>query len=73
MLLTSILQKCPHQTIPRTVVFDMKTRSNLLQWPVEEVEGLRCSSQEFTDVTLAAGSVMPLHVHEAVQVRLVSI
>ncbi|CAN1265323.1 Beta-fructofuranosidase, soluble isoenzyme I [Linum perenne] len=29
------------QTIPRTVVLDSKTGSDLLQWPVEEIESLR--------------------------------
>ncbi|CAN1748073.1 Acid beta-fructofuranosidase [Linum perenne] len=35
------------QGIPRTVVLDTKTGSNLLQWPVVEAETLRLRSQEF--------------------------
>ncbi|XP_042378263.1 beta-fructofuranosidase 1-like [Zingiber officinale] len=53
------------QAIPRTVVFDQKTGSNLLQWPVEEVERLRIAGKEFANVTLAAGSVVPLDVGAA--------
>ncbi|KAE9605243.1 putative beta-fructofuranosidase [Lupinus albus] len=35
------------QSIPRTVKLDKKTRSNLLQWPVAEVDTLRLRSDEF--------------------------
>ncbi|CAN1333329.1 Acid beta-fructofuranosidase [Linum perenne] len=34
------------QSIPRTVVLDTKTGSNLLQWPVEEIESLRLRSNQ---------------------------
>ncbi|XP_027354791.1 beta-fructofuranosidase, soluble isoenzyme I-like [Abrus precatorius] len=55
------------QTIPRTVVFDKKTRSNVVQWPVEEVESLRLSSSEFEDVVVKPGSVVPLDIGPATQ------
>ncbi|XP_077235872.1 beta-fructofuranosidase, soluble isoenzyme I-like [Tasmannia lanceolata] len=55
------------QTIPRVVVFDEKTGSNLLQWPVEEVESLRLNGTDFDDIELEAGSVVPLDVGTATQ------
>ncbi|MFS7949775.1 putative sucrose:sucrose fructosyltransferase [Helianthus anomalus] len=49
--------------VPRTVVLDPKTQSNLLQWPVEEIETLRSEKyQEFKDVELWPGSLVPLDV-----------
>lgn len=60
------------QTIPRVVVFDNKTGSNLLQWPVEEVESLRMNSTEFVGVKVASGSVMPLQVGPAAQLDVVA-
>lgn len=55
------------QTIPRTILYDRKTGSNLLQWPIEEVESLRLSSREFIDTELDAGSIVPLDVGRATQ------
>ncbi|XP_008778382.2 beta-fructofuranosidase 1-like [Phoenix dactylifera] len=55
------------QGIPRTVLFDTKTRGNLLQWPVEEVEKLRMSSKDFGRITIDTGSVFPLDVTGAIQ------
>uniref|UniRef100_A0A6I9QL18 Beta-fructofuranosidase 1-like n=1 Tax=Elaeis guineensis var. tenera TaxID=51953 RepID=A0A6I9QL18_ELAGV len=55
------------QTIPRTVTYDDKTGRNLLQWPVDEVERLRQSSQEFSNITLGVGSVAPLDISKATQ------
>ncbi|KAM7499537.1 hypothetical protein LguiA_023951 [Lonicera macranthoides] len=55
------------QTIPRTVVFDYKTRTNIIQWPVEELESLRSSTHEFDDVKVAPGSIVPLSVGSATQ------
>lgn len=55
------------QTVPRTVVFDEKTKTNIIQWPVEEVEGLRLNSTEFTNVLLEPGSIVPLNVTPATQ------
>lgn len=50
------------QTIPRTVRFDQKTKTNLLQWPVEELEGLRGGNTEYSNVELTAGSVVQLNI-----------
>ncbi|KAK9292341.1 hypothetical protein L1049_020307 [Liquidambar formosana] len=55
-------------TMPRVVAFDNKTRTNLLQWPVEEVESLRMNSTEFSGVDLEPGSVVPLSIGMATQV-----
>ncbi|XP_058084954.1 beta-fructofuranosidase, soluble isoenzyme I-like [Magnolia sinica] len=60
------------QTIPRVVVFDEKTGSNLLQWPVEEVESLRLSSKDFSDIEIEAGSVVPLDVGTATQLDILA-
>ncbi|XP_042389092.1 beta-fructofuranosidase 1-like [Zingiber officinale] len=60
------------QGIPRTVVFDRKTGSNLLQWPVEEVEKLRVDGKEFANITVAAGAVVPLDVGKATQLDIVA-
>ncbi|XP_010259194.1 PREDICTED: beta-fructofuranosidase, soluble isoenzyme I-like [Nelumbo nucifera] len=55
------------QSIPRVVLFDQKTRSNLLQWPVEEVENLRSNLKEFNKVVVGPGTVVPLDVGTATQ------
>ena len=55
------------QSIPRTVVLDTKTGSNLLQWPVQEVETLRTNSTDLGRVTIDHGSVFPLSLHRATQ------
>ncbi|XP_043717365.1 beta-fructofuranosidase, soluble isoenzyme I-like [Telopea speciosissima] len=62
------------QSIPRVVVFDNKTGSNILQWPVEEVEGLRdSSSMIFDNVKVDAGSVVPLEIGgEATQLDIIA-
>nr|ADF27779.1 soluble acid invertase 1 [Phelipanche ramosa] len=60
------------QSIPRTVLFDKKTGSNILQWPVEEIESLRSDIVEFNDVKLRPGSVTPLKVGSASQLDLVA-
>ena len=61
------------QGIPRTVLFDMKTRSNLLTWPVEEVESLRLGLRDFSGITIGAGSTLPLDVGGAAQVFLIAL
>ena len=53
--------------IPRTVVLDKKTGSNLLQWPVEEVESLRLKSNKFEHLKVGPGSVVPLDIETATQ------
>ncbi|KAF8380477.1 hypothetical protein HHK36_027963 [Tetracentron sinense] len=60
------------QTIPRVVLFDNKTGSNLLQWPVEEVESLRLTSKDFINVEVGAGSVVPLDVGTATQLDIIA-
>lgn len=55
------------QCIPRTIVFDQKTGTNILQWPVEEVESLRLNKSEFKDVKLEPGSIEPINVKFASQ------
>ncbi|CAN0842039.1 Acid beta-fructofuranosidase [Linum grandiflorum] len=55
------------QSIPRTVVLDTKTGSNLLQWPVEEIETLRLRSKEFNNVVVKPGSTVPLELEAATQ------
>ncbi|KAL5078381.1 hypothetical protein RYX36_017365 [Vicia faba] len=55
------------QTIPRTVLFDKKTRSNLVLWPIEEIESLRISSDEYEGVVITPGSVVPLNITQASQ------
>ena len=60
---------CTWQSIPRTVLLDTKTGSNLLQWPVVEVENLRMSGKSFDGVALDRGSIVPLDVGKATQVN----
>ncbi|XP_062184582.1 beta-fructofuranosidase 1-like isoform X2 [Phragmites australis] len=55
------------QSIPRTVLLDTKTGSNLLQWPVVEVENLRMRGKSFDGVVLDRGSIVPLVVGKATQ------
>ncbi|GKV38087.1 hypothetical protein SLEP1_g46035 [Rubroshorea leprosula] len=60
------------QSIPRTILLDKKTGTHLLQWPVEEVESLRLSSNEFDEVEVKAGSVMKLAVGSATQLDIIA-
>ncbi|XWS38525.1 hypothetical protein CRYUN_Cryun19dG0138700 [Craigia yunnanensis] len=60
------------QGIPRTILFDKKTGTNLLQWPVEEIESLRLKGNEFNQVTVQAGSVVPLDVGSAAQLDIIA-
>lgn len=53
-------------------MLDTKTGTNLLQWPVEEVDSLRLASIEFDKVEVKAGSVVPLDVGTATQVDIVA-
>jgi len=50
------------------VTLDEKTGSNLLQWPVAEVESLRLGSDEFENLKVEPGSVVPLEIGTAAQV-----
>jgi beta-fructofuranosidase len=49
------------------VVLDTKTGSNLIQWPVVEVETLRTNSTNLGSITVDHGSVFPLSLHRATQ------
>eukprot|EP01018_Ginkgo_biloba_P030546 Gb_41695 [translate_table: standard] len=50
------------QAVPRSIWFDNKTRANLIQWPVEEVDALRTSSKvSIKDLVLRPGSVIPVN------------
>ncbi|XLT84416.1 hypothetical protein S245_006498 [Arachis hypogaea] len=49
------------------VLYDKKTGTNLLQWPVEEIENLRLSSDEFKELLVKPGTVVPLHIGPATQ------
>ncbi|XP_015896625.3 acid beta-fructofuranosidase [Ziziphus jujuba] len=60
------------QSIPRTLLFDNKTGTHLLQWPVEETESLRLSSKEFDKVLVKPGSVVPLDVGTATQLDIIA-
>ncbi|XP_062092163.1 acid beta-fructofuranosidase 1, vacuolar-like [Humulus lupulus] len=60
------------QTIPRSVLFDAKTGTNVLQWPVEEIESLRLGSSEFTDLLVEPGSVVPLDIGSATQLDILA-
>ncbi|KAK1376393.1 Beta-fructofuranosidase [Heracleum sosnowskyi] len=50
------------QGIPRTILFDHKTGSNLLQWPVEEVNKLRSNKTVFENLEINVGAVVPLEI-----------
>ncbi|KAL0329598.1 UNVERIFIED_CONTAM: Acid beta-fructofuranosidase 2, vacuolar [Sesamum radiatum] len=58
--------------IPRTILFDMKTGSNLLQWPVKEVERLRQNRTVFDNLEITPGSVVPLDVGSTSQLDIVA-
>ncbi|KAJ7982549.1 acid beta-fructofuranosidase-like [Quillaja saponaria] len=60
------------QTIPRTVLFDSKTGTNVLQWPVEEIESLRLNSTKFEGVVVEPGSVVPLDIGTATQLDIIA-
>jgi beta-fructofuranosidase len=49
------------------VELDRKTRTNLIQWPVEEVDTLRRNSTDLGRITVNAGSVIRLPLHQGAQ------
>nr|GLL33033.1 acid beta-fructofuranosidase-like [Ipomoea trifida] len=55
------------QGIPRTLHFDKKTRSHLLQWPIEEVKSLRSGHPIVKKVNLQPGAILPVHIPAAAQ------
>ncbi|KAJ1692891.1 hypothetical protein LUZ63_009589 [Rhynchospora breviuscula] len=59
-------------SLPRTVLFDVKTKSNLLQWPVEEVDQLRLNSTTFTNLTIDTASYFRLSASRAAQLDIVA-
>ncbi|KAF7815872.1 Acid beta-fructofuranosidase [Senna tora] len=59
-------------SIPRTVVLDKKTGTNLLQWPIEEMDKLRLRDNEFKNVNVNPGSVVPLDIGTANQLDIVA-
>ncbi|KAF6133892.1 hypothetical protein GIB67_040656 [Kingdonia uniflora] len=61
------------QGVPRTVVFDKKTKSNILQWPVHEIESLRLGNKMFNNIELKSGSVVPLNVGKATQLDITAV
>lgn len=56
------------QTIPRVVTYDAKTGTNILQWPVKEVESLRTDSREYDNLLLQPGSIINLDITSGAQV-----
>ncbi|MCD7470415.1 hypothetical protein HAX54_010283 [Datura stramonium] len=55
------------QSIPRTVLYDKKTGTHLLQWPVAEIESLRVGDPIVKQVNLQPGSIELIHVDSAAQ------
>ncbi|KAI4974181.1 hypothetical protein ZWY2020_047461 [Hordeum vulgare] len=55
------------QGIPRKVVLDEKTRTNLLQWPVEEIDTLRYNATDFGGIIIKTGSVIALPLLQVAQ------
>ncbi|KAM3263611.1 acid beta-fructofuranosidase 2, vacuolar [Capsicum annuum] len=60
------------QPIPRTIKFDKKTGSNIITWPVSEVETLRSNRVEFDKVKVNPGSIVPLEVGSAAQLDIMA-
>ncbi|MFS7968961.1 putative sucrose:sucrose fructosyltransferase [Helianthus anomalus] len=55
--------KVLRHNFPRTVTLDIKTQTNLIQWPIEEVEMFRFKNHfEFKDIELRPGSIVPLNI-----------
>ncbi|VAI68177.1 unnamed protein product [Triticum turgidum subsp. durum] len=54
-------------SLQRTVELDEKTRTNLIQWPVVEIETLRINSTDLGGTTIDTGSVLPLPLRRATQ------
>ncbi|KAK9716425.1 hypothetical protein RND81_06G232200 [Saponaria officinalis] len=60
------------QALPRTVLFDQKTGSNLILWPVEEVETLRHKRKDFDKIVVAPGTIVPLDVGSATEMDIIA-
>ena len=50
------------------MIFDKKTETNILQWPVKEVEKLRSNGNVYENTLLEPGSLVPLDAGLATQV-----
>ncbi|VAI68216.1 unnamed protein product [Triticum turgidum subsp. durum] len=55
------------QGIPRKVVLDEKTRTNILQWPVEEIDTLRYNATNFSGITVESSFVITLPLRQVSQ------
>ncbi|KAH9313781.1 hypothetical protein KI387_022408, partial [Taxus chinensis] len=55
------------QAIPRSVWFDAKTKANIIQWPVEEIDDLRLDKLVLEDIVLSSGSVVEVNTPRASQ------
>ncbi|VAI00038.1 unnamed protein product [Triticum turgidum subsp. durum] len=53
--------------IPRKVVLDEKTGTNILQWPVEEIDTLRYNATNFSGITVESSSVITLPLRQVAQ------
>ena len=56
------------QTVPRAVWFDNKTKANIIQWPIEEIDELRSVELVVDNQLLQPGSVVEIETAEAAQV-----
>ena len=54
-------------------MFDHKTGSNLLQWPVEEVNKLRSNKTVFENLEVNGGAVVPLEIGLGSQVCTINV
>ena len=50
------------------MTYDAKTGSNILQWPIEELDSLRTEHTEFDNLKLQPGSIINLNITSAAQV-----
>ncbi|XP_076941080.1 acid beta-fructofuranosidase-like [Bidens hawaiensis] len=58
--------------VPRTILLDKKTQSNIIQWPVDEINTLRTNVTVFKNLELEAGSLVPLDLPAASQLDIVA-
>ncbi|KAK1438717.1 hypothetical protein QVD17_04527 [Tagetes erecta] len=58
--------------VPRTILLDKKTQTNIIQWPVEEINSLRTNVTVFKNLELEAGSLVPLNLPAASQLDIVA-
>ncbi|XP_056694188.1 beta-fructofuranosidase, soluble isoenzyme I isoform X2 [Spinacia oleracea] len=55
------------QSIPRVVTYDAKTGTNVLQWPVKELDSLRTDSTKYGNLVLQPGSTINLNITSGAQ------